>query len=171
MFVRIKRIKGNYYGYLVENSWTPSGPRQKVVRYLGKILRPERTKQAKLEEFIGEDVEKFVLAHSYPEIVQKMVDLEFSNHEFGAATVDFSESKVKVRDKPVVVALNEGFLCDETLKKALEYTGEDDYSGFQLADLLTGMGILVEKDVFVEVFQKMRGTIDRKNAEETDFYY
>ena len=42
MFVRVKNIKGRKYAYLVENEWTPWGSRQRVTKYLGKLVSLER---------------------------------------------------------------------------------------------------------------------------------
>ena len=41
-FVRIKKIKDKEYAYLIKNRWlkTKKQPKQKVIGYLGKVLRP-----------------------------------------------------------------------------------------------------------------------------------
>lgn len=36
MFIRVKRVNGKDYYYLVENDWKGGTCKQKVVRYLGK---------------------------------------------------------------------------------------------------------------------------------------
>ena len=40
MFIRIKTIKNNKYGYLVENNWRKrkQSSRQKVKEYLGRVI-------------------------------------------------------------------------------------------------------------------------------------
>lgn len=168
MFVRIKRIKGQEYGYLVENSWTGEGTRQKVTGYLGKILRPLRVKSEGLAENIAEHVSKT----SFPELMIQLVLLELSNHALeGKVSVDFENFAVSDGKKSVVLAINEGFLCRHSIKKLLMYPADEDYTGFLLADLLTGAGIKVEKDVFVALFQKLQANVQKKQAEKMDFYY
>ncbi|MFH1181573.1 MAG: hypothetical protein V1702_01315 [Candidatus Woesearchaeota archaeon] len=168
MFVRIKRIKGQEYGYLVENSWTGEGTRQKVTAYLGKILRPLRVKSEGLAANIAEHVSKT----GYSELMRELVLLELLNHSLdGKVSVDFDNFAVGDGKKSVVVALNDGFLCGHSLKKLFQYSAEEDYTGFLLADLITGAGIKVEKDVFVALFQKLQGNVQKKQAEKMDFYY
>jgi hypothetical protein len=167
MFVRIKRIKGQEYGYLVENSWTGEGTRQKVTGYLGKILRPLRVKSEGLSN-ISESVAKI----SFPEIVKQMVLLELSNHSLeGKVSVDFENFAVSDGKKNVVAAMNEGFLCGHSLKRLLSYVPDEDYTGFLLADLITGAGIKVEKDMFVALFEKLQAGVQKKQEEKMDFYY
>ena len=50
-FVRVKRINGGTYAYLVENSWTRKGTRQKVSRYLGKVHAVEKSGSESLSVF------------------------------------------------------------------------------------------------------------------------
>jgi hypothetical protein len=168
LFVRVKHIKGQDYGYLVENSWRDEGTRQKVAAYLGKILRPSRVKSEVLNANPAEHVSKT----SYSELMKQLVLLELMNHGLeGKVSVDFDNFAVSCGNKKVVVALNEGFLCSHSLKKLISYIPDDDYTGFLLADLITGAGIKVEKDVFVELFQKLQGSVQKKQEEKMDFYY
>jgi hypothetical protein len=168
VFVRIKRIKGQEYGYLVENSWTGEGTRQKVAGYLGKILKPLRAKSESLALNITEHVSKT----SYPELMRQLVLLELSNHSIdGKVSVDFENFAVNNGKKSVVLAINEGFLCGHSLKKLFQYTPDEDYTGFLLADLITAAGIKIEKDAFVALFQKLQGSVQKKMEEKMDFYY
>jgi hypothetical protein len=168
LFVRIKRIKGQEYGYLVENSWTGEGTRQKVTGYLGKILRPLRAKSEGLAVNIAEHVSKT----GFNELMQQLVLLELSNHALdGKVSIDFDNFSVSDGKKNVVLALNDGFLCSHSLKKLLSYSPDDDYTGFLMADLITGAGIKVEKDVFVALFEKLQATVQKKQEEKMDFYY
>lgn len=38
-FIRIKKIKGKEYAYLIKNKWTKKGPRQKASKYLGPVIK------------------------------------------------------------------------------------------------------------------------------------
>jgi hypothetical protein len=168
LFVRIKRIKGQEYGYLVENSWTGEGTRQRVTGYLGKILRPVRVKSEALAPNPAEHVSKT----SYPELMKQLVLLELSNHELdGKVSVDFENYAVGDGKKKIVLAINDGFLCSHSLKRLLSYLPDEDYTGFLMADLITGAGIKVEKDVFIALFEKLQGSVQKKAEEKMDFYY
>jgi len=171
-FVRIKKISGKEYGYLVTNTWTGSGPRQKVAQYLGRVIRPQKAKSEGLGAFLGltdGEVKAWILKNSFPEVTAMLMKLELGNHGIAG-----SEELTDGKGHPVVFALNDGFLCSYTAKKLLEYDPEVDYSGYNLADALTAAGIAAEKEVFISLFGKMQAVPkkfkeDEKKAEE--FYY
>lgn len=185
VFVRIKRISGKEYGYLVANSWTGSGPRQKVSEYLGKVIRPEKAKSEGLGAFLGltseHNMQGWIAKSSFREIAAVLIKSELNNHnitgsssfKINAETAEFADEK----GKRVVLAMNDGFLCSHTAKKLLEYDAAADYSGYDLADALTAAGIAVEKDFFISLFGKMQATAgkDKKETQEEaafkDFYY
>lgn len=180
-FIRVKRISGKEYGYLVENSWTRSGPRQKVAKYLGSVRRPPKEKSEDLGRFLGlaegAGVGEWITKTSFREIAAKLMLWELGNHgingesglKINIETGEFLEGK----GKAVVASLNEGFLCSHTAKKLLEYDPATDYSGYNLADALTAAGIAVEKEVFISLFEKMQSVSKKKEEDETakDFYY
>ncbi|MBI2140868.1 hypothetical protein HYU16_00425 [Candidatus Woesearchaeota archaeon] len=187
VFVRIKRISGKEYAYLVANSWTGSGPRQKVSKYLGRLIRPEKAKSEALGAFLGltgeQALRQWIGKSSFREIAAELIRLELRNHGIN----DSNSHKTAVENteflddkgKNIVIALNDGFLCSYTAKKLLEYDAATDYSGYNLADALTAAGIAVEKDVFISLFGKMQakataakgGKETAKEAAFKDFYY
>ncbi len=184
VFVRIKRISGKEYGYLVSNSWTGSGPRQKVSGYLGKVIRPEKAKSEELRAFLGltseQELAGWIGKGSFREIAAALIMLELKNHgisessshKINTEAAEFTDDK----GKKVVFAMNDGFLCNHTAKKLLEYQPEADYSGYNLADALTAAGIAAEKEVFISLFGKAQAGVkkQRETAEEKsfkDFYY
>ena len=184
VFVRIKRISGKEYAYLVSNSWTGSGPRQKVSEYLGKAIRPAKAKSEGLGAFLGitsdRELADWIAKSSFAEIAAALIKLELKNHDMedsrgyktNAEKAEFTDEN----GKKTVFAFNDGFLCSYTAKKLLDYDGAADYSGYNLADALTAAGIAAEKDVFILLFGKMQRA--GKKAQETadektfkDFYY
>ena len=171
MFVRIKRIKGQDYGYLVGSVWTNKGPRQKVTKYLGKIIRGVPTKSETLEEFVKKPAEQFVQEKEYADIVKQLVALTLHHHDLVDTDIDFAQHTVKRKGRNCVLAMNEGFLCGETLRQLFSYNSDDDYSGFVLADRITATGIKIEKDVFIALFGKLQKKVEQQKAEEMDFYY
>lgn len=188
-FVRIKRISGKEYAYLVANSWTGSGPRQKVAKYLGRVIRLEKTKSEPLAQFLGltseKDLRDRIKKNSFSEIATALIRVELSNHgisysnnngssgenlKINAEKAEFADDK----GKPLVFALNDGFLCGHTAKNLLEYDPATDYTGYNLADALTAAGVAAENDVFIELFGKMHAATKKRQAteeEKKDFYY
>jgi hypothetical protein len=173
VFVRVKRIYGQEYGYLVENSWTGKGSRQRVGKYLGKVFRPEKAKSESFSGFLRGDGAAFVQEKEFGAIAQALVEHELAKHDVKSdISVDFSAFTVKnARGKAVVVAMNDGFLCGETLRKLLEYDAGKDYSGYVLADVLTGAGLAPEQDVFVSLYGKFKAQYDAAAARREEFYY
>lgn len=197
VFVRIKRIYGSEYAYLVANSWTGSGPRQKVSKYLGKVIRPEKAKSEQLGAFLGltaeQDLRQWIAKSSFKDAVAALIKLELSNHAItysGDSGGNGLKNDLKInvekaeflddKGKGIVIALNDGFLCSYTAKKLLEYdaAAAADYSGYNLADALTAAGMAVEKDVFIALFGKVQATTAGKGRQDVaeketfkDFYY
>ncbi len=174
-FVRVKRISGGEYAYLVENSWTDKGVRQKVSRYLGKVYSPEKAKSEGLGAFLGiPEVGRHIRSNSFKAIASDLVKLELHNHSAkeGDFAINFDELSVKDgRGKDVAIAMNNGFLCSHTLRQFLEYDAEKDYSGYLLADLITAAGVAPEQDVFIELYGKFKAKHEAAAARKFDFYY
>ena len=184
-FVRVKKISGKEYAYLVANSWTGSGPRQKVSKYLGRLIRPEKAKSEPLAQFLGltgePAITEWVKKSSFKEIAVALMKQELNNHNIAESSYGISAEKAEFLDgkgKPVAIALNDGFLCGHTAKKLLEYDAAADYSGYNLADALTAAGIAVEKDVFISLFGKAQSATAGKGRQDAaekeafkDFYY
>lgn len=174
-FVRVKRISGSEYAYLVENSWTERGPRQKVGKYLGKLHRPGKAKSEGLCAFLGKDAGQHIRGSEFRKVAADMVKLEMHNHDVKSDDfeVDFDAMTVKKRGsgRDVVLAMNDGFLCGHTLRQLLEYDAGKDYSGYMLADLITGAGIMPEQDVFIEIYGKFKAKQEAAAARKFDFYY
>ncbi len=147
-FVRIKKVQGKEYGYLVENKWTSSGSRQKVKAYLGKIYRPEKTKAEQLS------IER---SWTYAETIHKLVQWELANHNLHSEIQQTSTS-FTAKGKSIVLALNEGFLCEHTLQALLDFTPKGTYEeqvGMELANTLVEAGILMPKEHFILLFEKV----------------
>ena len=180
-FVRIKKISGKEYAYFVTNSWTATGPRQKVAKYLGRVIRPAKTKSEKLGAFLGLESEKelneWISKSSFREIAVALINAEMSNHESNGLKIDAENAGfIDEEGKPFALAINEGFLCSQTAKKLLEYDASADYSGYNLADALTAAGIAVDKETFISLFGKAQAATKKVQAEAEkdafkDFYY
>lgn len=174
-FVRVKRISGGEYAYLVENSWTDRGARQKVGKYLGRVHRPEKAKSEGLGAFLGiSDLGKHIRSKDFKAVAADLVKLELHNHGVKEGDFEVNFDNLSVRDsrgKGVAISMNSGFLCSHTLNRLLEYDADKDYSGYLLADLITAAGIVPEHDVFIELYGKFRAKHEAAAARKFEFYY
>src|SRR3989344_1040952 len=155
-FIRIKRIKGKRYAYLVENLWTSKGPRQKVSKYLGAAKE------------ISAEGEPYTNTIENPENY-------FRNKRFKETENGFEKDNIKITSdyvvtisgKNSVLRLNEGYFCNETVNELINYDGKDDPTGKKLARLIISCGIQPDEELFVELFAKSRP----KDDKETAIYY
>ena len=167
MFIRTKLIKGQKYAYLVENSWQGGGARQKVAKYLGKVIRIEPKKELDFHETAGVGQEYFekamagifldivrweLLQHGFEEQKNGIFSLENLNVDLNSKTV----TKTVRKSKPAVIGMGQGFLCDHTINALLNYDGSRDYQGFLLAEALLAAGLNIDKDFFVDLFRKVK---------------
>ena len=154
MFVRIKKIKNNNYAYLVENEWTPWGSRQKVSKYLGKTIPLERNTENKPAD----------LPKGYTLAAIQLVIWELLNHGFKPEEqffvkddiiIDLNKKTVRRKNKPAVLAMNEGFLCDHTLQQLLAFTPEEKHeqTAKKLAQTVLEVGLKLPDEAFVQLFE------------------
>lgn len=68
VFVRIKKLKGNEYAYLVANEWTINGSRQRVKAYLGRVIKPLREKE-KITDVSNLEYRQAILALAKQELI------------------------------------------------------------------------------------------------------
>lgn len=174
-FFRVKKIKGKEYGYLVENEWKSAsslkgkkqGSRQKVKRYLGRIIKPE------LKENIGfidyfkiTDLADYIEKNENSRIIRDLAEWEL--HKFAIdknqALIDLNEMKVQKNGRNVALMINSGMMCSLTLKNLLEFRPEDEHNdGYRLARTFVEAGITVPQDVFVGLFGKMHKAEKQKS--------
>ncbi len=138
MFVRIKKIKNQEYAYLVKNEWTSKGARQRVKKYLGKTIRPQRIKT---NSYLVDEKKKYSI------IIKDLIKHELENHK--------ATEKGKF-----VIAMNEGFLCKETIQQLLKLKaqkeGRPDKEGEKLATALLESGLSLKGEEFSKLFEIWR---------------
>lgn len=176
MFIRLKKIKGQHYGYVVSNNWTGKGARQKVAKYLGKVHKPERARSKGLKEYLGiDDIEAYISSKSYHEMIDDLLKLELHNHKADDAFFVAGHELKTLMGKSAIMHANNGFLCGQTIKPLKEYRADED-DGTRLADLVTAAGISIEKEHFVMLFEKAKEessqTAEKQQQQQkTEFYY
>jgi len=149
-FLRVKNIKGNAYAYLVENKWTSSGPRQSVKRYLGRVYKIKGQGNYAVKNKDG----------------RKDFLLELVKYELGKIKSGLSKEGIKFDEKRMVffkerrscvLGLNQGFMCDFTLKRILNFKKSNDLEkdSVKLAKFFIEAGFDVPQKHFIEYFQRL----------------
>lgn len=174
MFIRIKKIKGMEYAYLVKSVWKNNVARQKVVKYLGKVLTPAKTHALSFPEFCQKEDIVITKTASYQDILAALFAWALYQHGFvkdplvqkkwifehGKISGDPEKLKLMSGKKEVTVKMNEGYMASYTLKELLKIdlskkVEEQREAGTRLAKAFVAAGIEVPQDVFIEVFQKL----------------
>jgi len=167
-FVRIKTLKGNPYGYLVKNEWTPWGSRQRVAKYLGRVHQPERVLEDK--SALPETFRAAVLAATRQELLNHAFRIEGTCLTKGAIIVNLENGTVRHYKKSCVIGMNEGFLCDHTLQQLLGFTPleRDDKTAARLANHVLEAGLHLSEEQFVHLFGTLKATSFKKDKAEED---
>jgi hypothetical protein len=163
------------YAYLVENKWRKRlgkgrrGSRQKVSKYLGRVLRFEKIKDAAFLGFLNIANFEEYTKKTKREIIGDLVRYELFLRGFEIKEnlaekegVIFDFKKLKVfdssMDERIVIEMNEGFLCNYTIGKLPNFKPEDDDEhivGIKLAKAFLEAGLNVPKEIFVDYFGKI----------------
>lgn len=171
MFVRIKKVKGKNYAYLVENSWKKrkqKGSRQKVKAYLGRIIKLDKVSEPELLKYLEIESYKELVEKNKDEIILDLVKWELKKHGFIAVndSLIYGNLIFKLNDKRfydnenkeknVVLEINEGFFCRQTLKRLINFkiTGTEKEIGLELAKRFLESGLKIPEELFVKLYQK-----------------
>ena len=172
-FIRIKKIKGIQYAYLIKNRWlkTKKQPKQKVVGYLGKLIIPDSMLEESSEQIPNPEVnfydsmniiepEDYIDKNDVPDIIKDLVEFELKRHNMNGIEgleIDSSKAKVMAKNKNVVLRLNDGYLCNYTMKRLVnfDFKGEEEEVGLELAKRFIGAGIAVPNEIFIGIFHKV----------------
>ena len=159
-FVRIKKIKGKEYAYIVENEWKRKSSRQKVRGYLGRVYRFELKNLIDFLQFVKtENAERYVNENDASKIIKDLIEWEFYKFDVDRQrfSVDLTNKIIQIHNKNTVLLINEGFMCNLTLKNLLEFESKnnEENNGYRLARSFVEAGIKVPQDIFVGLCQKL----------------
>jgi hypothetical protein len=158
-FYRIKKIKGKEYVYLVKNKWTKKGTRQSVSKYLGKLIRLQKSENASNLPFEISDIDD----KDPKTIVDMIVRNELISHGFKKTKEDLVMGETKYKNKTlisknkVVYHMNEGFFSDHSLKRLLNFNfmGDESSTATEMASAFVNAGIEIPQDIFILFFKKI----------------
>ncbi len=173
MFIRIKKIKGLEYAYLVKSVWKDKTARQKVVQYLGKVYILNKTNTAAFETFCKEE-NKNIENADLKAMIQALMEWTLSQQGFakdplvqkkwllqnGKIVGDPEKLKITSGKKEISLKINDGYMNSFTLKELLNIqlnkkTEEQRQAATLLAKAFVDAGIQVPQDIFIEIFQKV----------------
>ena len=165
MYIRTKKIKGKEYAYIVQSRWRKrnkdgkKGARQKVKGYLGRVYRFDVKEDIDFFEFFSiNDVNDYIKKNSKDKIINDLIEWEIHKHKISKKDflIDFKNKKIIKNNRGVVLGINEGYLCRETIKKLLNFRNkEEEQQGYRLAKRFVQAGIKVPNEVFVGYFKKV----------------
>lgn len=154
-FIRIKKIKGKEYGYLVNNVWLNKNTRQRVLSYLGRVYRFRVKRNMGFSRFVGKNFDMYVERYNFRRIIHDLVKWELYKNVVKGFLIDLEEGIVRKDGRKAVLAINHGFLCDYTLKNllSLKLGGKD--KGYELAKLFVDAGIAIPKTLFIKLYERL----------------
>ena len=167
-FFRIKKIKNIEYAYLIKNKWTKKGARQKMSKYMGKLIRIPKKELDFLEykDIDSLNLENYIKDNSSEKIIDDLIELELISHGFFKENNKIFLSKEKkiyydiVKRKlssNIVLYFNEGYFCNYSVKNLLkfDYLGEAQEVATELAKTLVNTGLSMPQEVFIYFFKKI----------------
>ncbi|MFT4312075.1 MAG: hypothetical protein ACMXYF_02500 [Candidatus Woesearchaeota archaeon] len=165
MFIRIKKVSGKTYAYLVQNVWTSAGTRQKAKGYLGRVyvcnpvlidavdfscLQPDKNRQKQAIELV---IEIFLEKLGF---VKEKASWKLSIEK---KIITYSGKKLFCAKKPVVLQVGEGYFCTYTIQKLFSLSSdlEKIEQSRQRAKLLAlrfvNAGIQLDAPVFIQLYK------------------
>lgn len=173
MYIRTKKIKNHLYAYLVSARWSKrkSAPKQKTVKYLGKLHTLEKKHNKTFEQYIKKDLEKYLKKTPRKKITLDLVRCELLNHRFKQTKkdiwiyqdfiVDLKTKKVYNKDtkRTICLEINNNFFTTHTLRNIVDFSSPPNLTkvqiGKSLAKAFLSAGIVLPEEIFVNIFQKI----------------
>lgn len=173
MYIRIKKIKGINYAYLVKSYWSKrrKTPKQKTLCYLGRVYKFQKIENKNLIEHFGtQDIEKYFKKEPIKKIIKELIKLELSNYNFKETKPNiWTQDKIIVNlvtkkvyasfEKPACIEINNNFLSTKTLRNILNLRFPPNLNNTQiykyLASSFLSVGIALPEDKFILLSQRI----------------
>ena len=146
VFIRTKNVKGKQYAYLVENEWVKGRSKQKVVDYLGRVFTVPQAPVPKIgKEILVDDM--------VSSLIQQELSLLEEEIIFNRENNSFS-----YKNRPVVLALNGGFLCDHSLAQIMKAHAatQEPRPGTALATAFANAGLRIPQHAFITYYRSVQ---------------
>jgi hypothetical protein len=169
VYLRIKKIKGKEYAYLVKSKLRKSGPRQKVKAYLGRVYRLSKEKGLDFWGSVNAEQESYLRLASKEKMLHDLIRFELLKHGFvndpgtsniwvkGSIRINIEKRRIlNGTNSDCVLAINEGYLCGSKIKRLLNYERKNgvEESGYELAKLFVDSGIDIPQELFIAYYEK-----------------
>lgn len=145
MFIRTKKVKDKNYAYLVENYWNVKS-KQRVVAYLGRVYTI-------LDEHIT-TITSPTLDTLFLAFIKQIGFKQYNSNVYALIyenkTIYCTKKKIWSDKSAVCIKVNDGFLCDYTMKQFWQI--EKDCNHVTFATTITNMGIMPDKQTLIEFF-------------------
>lgn len=156
-YIRVKKINSNLYAYLIENKNTPNGPRQIVLRYLGRVYNLRQQKQPSSQEINSSN--KIGLIQQLATAALKVHGFEEHKKNLLYEKIMFKPQKFTItkNKKNVVLRINDGHLCSFTMQRLINFKKTKDINkdAYTLAKYFLEAGLAVSQEQFVKFYQKL----------------
>ena len=156
MFIRIKKIKGGEYAYLVENTWKRKTSRQTVKEYLGKVVH-----LTEHEIPFTESIEALPFREAALRIIHWQLErcgfVNGENHPDYRYNKEQHQITSKRTGKTVVLKSHDGYLSKPSIEHLISYipVGTEEEIAYDLARAFVECGIHLEHELFVQLFEKV----------------
>jgi len=89
-----------------------------------------------------------------------LIEWEIHKHDIHPSFFNADNFKINYKGKDVAIKINEGYMCNHTLSKLINFKiNEDEEVGYSLAKVFVDAGINVPKELFVKIFEKITQSI------------
>lgn len=180
MYIRIKRIKGIEYAYLVKSYWSKrkKTPKQKTLKYLGRVYKLKKFKNLSIDQYLKlKNIKDYFNKKPIKQIIKSLIQLELFNYNFkkikeniwfnNNLIVDFDSKKIfnKLTKKQVCIEINNNFLSNRTLRNLISLKFPPGLTNFQIGKYLVNSflsaGIMLPQDEFIVLSQRIIKKINR----------
>ena len=173
MYLKLKKIKGIEYAYLVSQSYNKKRKktRQKNNYYLGKVIQFDRSTNLDFNTSIKGSIHDFISEHSQRQIFGALIHHELINHGFKwdlkkeflvKGNLYITKGCKKFKDinnnSKFCLEINDGFLSShsiDTLLSPLPLIEDQVQGGNILAKRLRSEGLNPSTELFISLFKKI----------------
>ena len=123
--------------------------RQTAKTYLGRVIYLSQTGQPIKAKSINQSITK--------ELLDRQFEQESSKLRYEDIVVDLKNKTVTKSNKPVCLEMNQGFMCNHTLDKLINFTPPKSTNlgvAKAFASALIDAGINIDQEAFISIFNK-----------------